>query len=1077
MENSPKISYKKAAAQAASGVDAHVADIMDASIAPETEGPTAQAEFEEALGREIVLQGRRLVEDAIHNTTRNRAFFAEKDIVRSALYMAQKEVPASVLEQPEFDRLINWIVKNRPLVAVGTTGMLTTHEMWTMEHSMLNHSAATDPIYLQPRSLVDEAVARKKGISQEQIDAVHAATLSPNRVTVIEGTAGAGKSFTMEAVKEVYSERGYDVMGTALSWNAAKVLGDSAKLDDEKCVAIEGLTRSWLEARARGSEPFQGPTLIIVDEAGMVGTRHMSIILEETARSRYPVKIVLTGDSLQVIPVDAGNALEAIIEFGQSTRIETIRRQHQMSHRHAVKRLSQKMSGQAINTFLHQECFRWCPNRDMQLNAVVRDYVSYRIAYPDKKALVLALSNNEVLELNHRIRAIYKKIGLIGGQDIRVRTTDGRDTFECGFSVGDDVVLRANDKNMLVYQIDPKTSPVDPTQWTPIRLGVFNRNAGRIVAIKRAEKPVGSYDFTIDVGGDTPGRVVINTQTFKHSEKPGLPMVHNYAGTIYGAQGQTVSHVLLIDSARIDFRLAYVGMSRHKETVAVYLNETELHQRLDSAMGKRQSLASRLKMQASGKQIDDAVVDTGRYNRSEMLRAVALCWCKHSENLTATVYERIRRLGNKAFAQNQEKQAAIEPGSPNEVVVDFIPAFNTPFPLVDVESILKLPDIIDESELIRPSDVEHNKSHYKALEMPVNADQTPLPLSARSAPQRRVHEGVLPTGAPPAPSPRDEDNFISRAAGWLTGRKAAQPTSTAPAPTRRLPDPTSAFEDLEGLAPTPPPAPKKDEADSAGLLSKLNAWLVPKPKVAIPFRAGHDDLCGRVVRPPSDPAHEKACAAEDRPDERPWSIDWTGVPHVAGVVGGPDPAWIAQCRESVWAEGRFGEPRIIARNLRNEVVARYRFDGTCVVGEGYPPVWVNRSGSPATPVYIVAGAKEWLWLRQTMEERWVNEPHNIPHIIWAAKDADMSLIKNSLKSAQKIVIVRSKTDDRQTPWAVGLADILSQRLGVSATISPPVPGPESVPQAPTVPQPTPPPSPAASQPAAQSSAPSRFRRS
>lgn len=1005
--------------------------------------PVSQRDvYVKALGESVVLHVQRLVEDSIEEMIDKRAYFRERDVCKTALRKAQRRVDEKTLEKKEFVDCVEWVVSRRPLVSIGTTGYLTTQEMWDMENLMLDLANEKNDIYIQPQDVFDRAIARKKGISEEQTAATAAAALSPNRITVIEGSAGAGKSFTMEAVKEIYQEMGYEVMGTALGWSAAKVLGDSAKIEDDKCVAIAGLTEGWLRARAHGVDPFTKPTLLIVDEAGMVGTRHMSIILEETRRSKFPVKVVLTGDSLQVIPVNAGAALETIIAWHGTVRINTIRRQFQPSHRKAVYRFSQKHSGPALHTFLQQECFRWCKDKDMLLNRVAQDYISYRVANPNKKALVLALANKDVLELNFRIRAAFRKLGLIGQEDILLKVNNGVESFEAQFSVGDEVLLRANDKNMMVYEIDPKKSPLRPDTWKPKRLGVFNRNAGRIVGIRRSRDPLGSYDLTIDLGGDVPGRVVVNTETFgktAHSEVPGLPLIHNYAGTVYGSQGQTVSHVFLIDSPRMDFRLAYVGMSRHKEGVEVYLDETDLHRRLDQVSQKRQSMEHRLQMKAQGKSMDDAVVTLGRYTRQEMLRAVALTWGKHSENLTAVMMENMRRRPKNILAKEAENQAKVEPASLKETIIDFIPEYNRSYPTVDVEKILALPDPLVESELVRPSDVEENRKKYVASLLPLDVDATPLPQPSRKVETRRDHVAQLPRS-----TQETEKGFFHHAVMSLKERFKHKPEATEekatpvelPKGPLRQQDASNPFADVEGIDPSVKVEGEEELTES--VLERLNRWLNPKPQVDIPYRA-ESSLCGRVIYPPSDPDFEKDCREKEIPDPRPHFISFEGVPVVANVEGGPDSEWVSSKRFDMWDVGRHGEPRILAKSAQGHVVARYRFNGECVVGEGFPPVCVNRHGTSETPVYIVAGPKEWFWLRQTMEEKFKDTPEKIPHCIWAAKDVDWGLFAGALRRSQKVVIVRSKMDDRQTQWACDLQHILNHRFKVSSMVSPALP--------------------------------------
>lgn len=1055
-----------------------------------------RAAFAALFGGSTVDGIEHFLREAVDQMTEQRPYFKEKDVQAAVLRAVQlrasdREVrgPGGVpqvikadkamtalLEHPKCNALIEWAIGKYPFAHLNVPGYLTSRDMLRMEKSVLRVAQSTDPIFVQSRAVVDAAVARKTGISEEQVLAVHAATLSSKRVTVIEGSAGSGKTFSMEAVKEIYMDAGYHVMGTALGWNAAKVLGASAKLKNENCKALEGLTRAMLAAKENGIDPFQGPTLLIVDEAGMVGTRHLSIVLEAAESSMYPVKVVLTGDSLQVIPVNAGNPLELIIQFEGTTRIDTIRRQHQPSQRAAVANFSRKKSGPAVHTFLHQECFHWCSDKDALLNRVVQNYISYRVAHPNKKALVLALSNEDVLELNLRIRAAYRKLGLIGPQDIPQRVTDSRKTFETNFSLGDEVILRANDRNMIVYEIDPTTSPVDERAWKPMSLGVFNRNSGRIVGIRRAKKPVGSIDYIVDLGGDTPGRVIVNSETFKDASRPGLPMVHNYAGTIYGSQGQTVDHVCIIDNERMDFRLSYVGLSRHRGTVDVYLNESDLHRRLDKTAARAQTLEARLAMDRKGKRADDAVVDTGRYTRQAMLQAVALTWAKHSENLTCTMFEMINARGRRVAATDQpQPQIAPDPGSP--WITDYVRENNTPYRQVDLAKIFDLPDPVVEAELVRPSDVEENRSHYSPLEMPVDEAATPLPLQADRADVSRSNPGVMRRdpitaeagffgralaaigaaakklvsddeagGAPspadwstPPPARLDGGAVVPNAApvsgsAPVAAHAAAAPSAPHPKGPKRLADPTSAFDGVVGVDGSTPAADY-----FAATLARLNAWLNPQVKVDVPYLDDAPHSCGRIVFPPSDPDLEKKCRESGTPDARPHYLHFDGVPQVLNVEGGPDPEWLAAQRGTTWDIGRHSEPRILARAPNGAVAARYRLDGTSVVGNGEPPVWVNAAGAADSPVYIVAGAKEWFWLRQAMEERHAADPSKIPHIIWAAKDMDWGLIAPSLRHSSQVVVVRSKADDRQMPWARDMRDLLEGRHGIGAQISPSLP--------------------------------------
>jgi hypothetical protein len=832
--------------------------------------------------------------------------------------------------------------------------------------------------------------ATRTGISDEQVKAVIVATSDKRRTAVIEGTAGAGKSFTMKSVYEAYMAMGYDVIGTALGWSAAKVLSGSTGLPKKSCRAMKGLLNAMRRSQKSGSAFFTRPTLIIVDEAGMIGTRYMHDLLWMTRSSTVPIKIVLTGDSLQVDPVEAGNALAAIIRYHGTTRIDTIRRQKQESHRIAVKRFSKGQAGQALYPFVHQECVQWARDKEALFNQVVRDFVSYRQAFPEKKALVLAYTNKDVNELNQRIRSVYKKTGRVAAEEIALDVTDGRATWRAAFAVGDEVVMRANDQDLPIYHIPPPgSSDTDESQWEFKTTGVFNRNSGKIVGIRYSDHPAGSVDFIVDLDGDDPSRVIVNNKRFKAKE-PGMPMVHNFATTIYASQGMTVDNVMLIDHERLNCRLSYVGMSRHTDNVSIYLNETELHQRLDRMMGKSPS------RRVDNVNPDRVGVKTQRYSRTQMLQAVALAWGKESENLTATLYKERKRLEKPDTKDDAAERALVRPGSLSEPVVDFLPESNRPYPLVDVERILGLPNPIAQADFVRPSDAQENQAAVSVHESPVVIE-------------------------PEDPAPPMEGLF-ARALGWVKGRKeSAPPPSEVKQPAARF-KPQAAFQSRDGKT-----SDRQGVAEKSRPPAKTGGWFTRKPTpcamplLEVPAPIGSVDAQGVL-----------------RFDNVPQTL----APADGAPIPGPSDAFlVSPAARQWWDVGRHQEPRVLARNGRGEVVARYALDGRCAVGDGFPPIAYAPKPSDETPIHIVPGAREWFLLQEIYQKKFEASPEKKPHVIWGAQDVDWRHVAQGLQN-RKVVIMRSKHDDGQLPWALAVEQELRQRWGVLANIVPAPPAQE-----------------------------------
>ena len=154
-------------------------------------------------------------------------------------------------------------------------------------------------------------------LSDEQCAAIRAATAG-GRVAIVEGAAGSGKTTTLRPVADLYRERGYSVIATAVAWRAALELGSDLDAD---AMCVDKL----LAMAARGRAPVDGRTVVFVDEAGMLSSAHADRILD-LARQRG-AKLVLAGDTEQQQPVTAGPGLRLVRDVVGSVRVDAMRRQ------------------------------------------------------------------------------------------------------------------------------------------------------------------------------------------------------------------------------------------------------------------------------------------------------------------------------------------------------------------------------------------------------------------------------------------------------------------------------------------------------------------------------------------------------------------------------------------------------------------------------------------------------------------------------------------------------------------------------------------------------------------------------
>lgn len=619
-----------------------------------------------------------IADNTLDQVIKNKAFFKKSLLLQKI----RLNTPEELTFKPKFDAMLNLIVESMHMIELGDkdSGLFTHPKIIRAEEEMLALAAFETSDHILDKELINFAINEKKGISEEQSNAVWDSCYSKKRVTVIEGAAGAGKSFTMAAIKEAYEASGYLVTGAALSWTAAKVLETSTGLT--KCKAIEGLLTDIDKAKKNRIDFFRQPTVLIIDEAGLVGTIHMHKLLKETQNAKFPVKVILSGDSSQLNPVAQGNALEAIVNFLGSSRIDTIRRQKQESHRIAVKNFSNGFAGKGLYTYLHQEAIKWNNNKEELLFNVVQDFISYKLAFPEKKALLLALSNKDVITLNTMIRNSYKKLGRIIGQEYTFKVTDGRNIWDTQFSVGDNIVFRKNDKNKLIYFTEQFNANGEKLIKGD---GLFNRMSGTITSINKNSNR--GYDIVTLIDGED-CEVTINSEEYIDVSKRAIPINHNFATTIYASQGQTVEKVFLLDSPMMQRRLAYVGMSRHTESCDIYLDHTELQKRLCNLLDIRS--------------------DKFIFNQTEMLQCVAYVWGQEAKNQTAMMMvqeKKNQKLENrKKSVQDMEKEifgetCLLMKNSPNDKIIDFIDSYNIQPATVDLAYLMKSEKPIDISNL------------------------------------------------------------------------------------------------------------------------------------------------------------------------------------------------------------------------------------------------------------------------------------------------------------------------------------------------------------------------------------------
>lgn len=394
----------------------------------------------------------------------------------------------------------------------------TSREMWRLEKNMGEQAvrmAGERGHQVKDASL--QAATASRTLSDEQKSALKHITQDSGRIAVVQGTAGAGKSYMLDAAREAWEKDGYTVRGAALAGKAAEGL--------EKSSSIQSQTLHSLAFELQqGKTTLDAKTVIVIDEAGMVGSRQMAELIDRADQAG--AKVVLVGDTRQLQPIDAGGAMRSIQERVGGTEMNEIRRQQTEEGRQMVQDLAAGRSDKALEALDKAGCIREYQNRDQVRQGAAKEVVND--LKEGKSAILLAETRAEVHRINQLAREDAKAAGLVKGGDKPFQTERG----ERQFADGDRVIFLKNDR----------------------QLGVKNGTTG---TVEKAQE----------------GRITIKTddgKTVKVNEVGYRDIDHGYAMTVHKSQGVTVDRAHYVPGQMSHRELAYVAASRHRESVHIH---------------------------------------------------------------------------------------------------------------------------------------------------------------------------------------------------------------------------------------------------------------------------------------------------------------------------------------------------------------------------------------------------------------------------------------------------------------------------------------------------------------------------
>jgi hypothetical protein len=351
-------------------------------------------------------------------------------------------------------------------------------------------------------------------------------------VALVVGRAGTGKTFALGMARHAWQLDGYRLLAAAPTGIATMSLHGEGFEDVATCDRL-------LLDLDKAQEQLDARTVLVVDEAGMVGSRKLARLLEHAQQAR--AKVVLVGDDRQLAPIDAGGGFRALrLRLGASELVEN-RRQQQAWEREALDLVRSGLVEEAVAAYRAHERVVAADSKPAATLALLQDWwAAYQQAErdPTQEVIVLAARRAEVDRLNTACQELLAARGRLGSERLQVEDRQ--------LAVGDRVVCGHN---------------------AIAELGVANGSRGTITALDPDARTL-----TIRLDG-TDIRETTLLRSYLDGRRQGernRRVDLAYATTGHRAQGLTRDRALVRLTGTEDVNWLYVQLSRARQDTRLY---------------------------------------------------------------------------------------------------------------------------------------------------------------------------------------------------------------------------------------------------------------------------------------------------------------------------------------------------------------------------------------------------------------------------------------------------------------------------------------------------------------------------
>jgi conjugative relaxase-like TrwC/TraI family protein len=407
----------------------------------------------------------------------------------------------------------------------------STPELLALERQLVDGATGrtTERCAVVRPEVVRQVLDRHASVGEDQAAMVADLTQGGDGVAVVVGRAGSGKTWALGLAREAFELDGYQVLGAAPTGIATVGLADEGFAD------ARTVDRQLLDLQG-GRTALDDRTVLVVDEAAMVGTRKLAPLLAHAGRAG--AKVVLVGDDRQFAPIQAGGGFRALrLRLGAS-ELTVNRRQVEAWEQQAIDDVRAGNLEQAIAAYAEHERIRAFEARDDRDRALVADW--WQAHQAGEHPVIYAHRRAQVDQLNQVCQRLRAEAGQLGQERVVVG--------DRSFAVGDVVVLGANARD---------------------RLGIVNGTTAVIVGLEVQQRAM----LVRTLEEDPPKTVRLPGWYLDAQVHPSQSRRVDlaYARTDMRSQGRTERRALLALDGAEDMQGGYVQLTRSTQRTDLYL--------------------------------------------------------------------------------------------------------------------------------------------------------------------------------------------------------------------------------------------------------------------------------------------------------------------------------------------------------------------------------------------------------------------------------------------------------------------------------------------------------------------------